>query len=229
MGQAWYDYVERPKQCAPDDFWDQVRRTVNGKPLPQEQLDLIFSMIRQALRFQPDDALLDLCCGNGRLGFEFFDEVREYLGVDMSPTLIEVGQKNFQSTLTHMFLERTLDDYLREEKVPTRFTKVLWFSAMQYFYEHDIRNIFSLLFTRFTGVRAMFIGSIPDISRTYAYFQNRPVERLDDPTSAIGVWFRAEDIQKMAADCGWSAEIRYTRPKYYQAHYRFNALLTRWQ
>ena len=227
MGQAWHDYVERPKTCAPDDFWGQVRRTVNGQPIPQEQLDMLFFMIRDGLNFSSDDVLLDLCCGNGAVGKEFFDDIKGYLGVDISPILIEIGRKNFQRVPTHTFLEENLEAYLRAEETPARFTKVLWFSSMQYFFEHDIRSVLSHLLASFTGVRQIFIGSIPDTSRANAFFQNRPKERLDDPTSAIGCWFRTDDFQQMAADCGWNAEIRLARPEYYQAHYRFNALLTR--
>ena len=34
-------YKEHPKTCDPEDFWGQVKRTVNGKPIPQAQIDMI--------------------------------------------------------------------------------------------------------------------------------------------------------------------------------------------
>jgi len=32
-----FDYKEYPKTLDPDDVWGQVRRTVNGKPVSEDQ------------------------------------------------------------------------------------------------------------------------------------------------------------------------------------------------
>ena len=227
MNQAQYDRIEHPKTCAPDDFWGQVRRTVNGKPLPQEQLDLIFSMIRQALCFKPEDVLLDLCCGNGRLGFEFFDEVHSYLGVDVSPSLIEIAQKNFQRLPTRRFALNDIHSYLNHEHDPTIFTKVMWYSSCPYFTDADLKAVLSTLHERFTAVRRLFLGSLPDAPRAHNFFREGEELPLDDHTSCIGRWFERAALQKMTADCGWNAEIKDMPNNFYQATYRFNALLTR--
>jgi len=227
INQAHYDYVERPKTCAQDDFWDQVRRTVNGKPLPQKQLDLMFSTIRLALRFQLNDVLLDLCCGNGRLGVEFFDEVREYLGVDFSPALIGIAQTNFQRLSTHRFWLSDIHTYLEHEQEPATYTKALCYSSCAYFTDSDLQAILSKLHERFTGIRRLFLGSLPDASRANNFFRLGKEQPLDDHTSSIGRWFERTALQRLAADCGWRAEIQDIAGDFYQAAFRFNALLTR--
>ena len=227
MGQAWHDYLERPKTCAPDDFWDQVRRTVNGKPLPQEQLDLIFSMIRQALCFQPSDVLLDLCCGNGRLGFEFFGDAHEYLGVDYSPVLIEIARKNFESPPTHTFLLQSAQAYCQEEPHPERFTKLLCFGSFAYLSEQEACAVLSLLRGRFARLKRLFISPIPDKDKADVFFNGRMAEKpsTDDHTSAIGRWYTREDFTKLAETCGWKTTIVEMPPAFYQAYYRFSAVL----
>ncbi|WP_310599625.1 class I SAM-dependent methyltransferase [Desulfobulbus sp.] len=225
INQAHYDYIERPKTCASDDFWDQVRRTVNGKPLSQEQLDLIFLMIRQALNFQQDDILLDLCCGNGRLGFEFFDEVREYLGADFSPSLIEIARENFERPPSHTFLLQEAQEYCREESSPERFTKLLCFGSFAYFSEAYAFEVLSLLRRRFTNLKRLFIGSIPDEDNANVFFNGREALPTSDHTSAIGRWYTRSGFTKLAESCGWKVFISEMPPAFYQAHYRFNSML----
>ena len=66
-------YKEYPKLCAPDDYWGQVKRTINGVPVGQDQIDLILRAIVDGLDLQASDSLLDLCCGNGALSRLLFD------------------------------------------------------------------------------------------------------------------------------------------------------------
>jgi len=227
INQAHYDRIEHPQKCAPGDFWGQVRRTVNGKPIPQEQIDLIFFMIRQALCFQPDDVLLDLCCGNGRLGSEFFDEIRTYLGVDMSPVLIEIARKNFERFSTHKFLLQNAQEYCQRESHPELFTKLLCFGSFAYFSETQAFEVLSLLHRRFTSLKRLFISSIPDKDNADAFFNGREALPTDDHTSAIGRWYTRDDFAKLAGSCGWKVTLSEMPSVFYQAHYRFNAILGR--
>lgn len=225
INQAHYDRIEHPQKCAPDDFWGQVRRTVNGKPIPQEQIDLIFSMIRQALCFQPHDVLLDLCCGNGRLGSEFFDEIHTYLGVDMSPVLIEIARKNFERFSTHKFLLQSAQEYCREEPHPEQFTKLLCFGSFAYFSEQEAHAVLSLLRRRFTNLKHLFISPIPDEDKAETFFKGREQLPTNDHTSAIGRWYTRGDFAKLAESCDWKITIMDMPPAFYQAHYRFSAIL----
>lgn len=221
-----YDCLEHPKSCAPDDFWGQVRRTLHGKPVPDEQISMIFAMIRQGLCLQPSDALLDIACGNGRLGSEFFGEITEYLGVDLSPCLIEVGKKNFERQPTHTFILQDIKSYCEQESHPARFTKALCYGAFAYLAEPDARQTLSLLRNRFVGLKALFIGNIPDKDHAHAFFQDREPLPLEDHTTAIGRWRTRAELTELAADCGWKTAIPEMPTAYYQAHYRFNAMLT---
>lgn len=50
-----------------NDFWGQVKRTVNGTPVSQRQIELTVAMIKLVLETNGKDRLLDPRCGNGAL------------------------------------------------------------------------------------------------------------------------------------------------------------------
>jgi SAM-dependent methyltransferase len=228
MSQTSYVRLEYPKTCAPDDFWGQVKRTVNGEPPPQEQIGLIFGMTRRALDFSESDILLDIGCGNGRLCFEFFGEVKEYRGVDISPVLIEIARKNFERIPSHVFQLQGAAEYCETESRPERFTKALCYGAFACFSETEVKRMLSFLRSRFTGLEKLFIGNIPDRGRADNFFYPSipPQERsLDDHTSALGRWYSRNEVLDLARRNGWEARICDPPRQYYQAHYRFNAIL----
>ena len=222
-----YDAFIHPTTCAPDDFLGQVRRTLHGKPIPQEQVDIILFAIREALVFSPEDVLLDMCCGNGVIGKEFFDEIKGYHGVDFSPALVAIAQKNFQRSPAYEFTESDIETYLVNEPAPARFTKALQYGSLAYFTDKQITNILSCLFKRFTGVQRLFVAPLPDAAKADAFFQGKEKQPLDDPLTPIGRWFMRNEFKHLAESCGWSVAIQDMAPTSYQAHYRFDAQLTR--
>ena len=226
MPKNVYDALEYPKTCAPDDFWSQVRRTVNGRPVSQEQIDMIFTIIRKGLRFERNDALLDLCCGNGALGSAFFEETGEYLVVDMSPYLIEIAKNNFSIPPKYTFECMEVQDYCLKERHPARFTKILIYGAFPYFSLTGAHDLLCCLRERFARAKRLFIGTIPDISCADAFFQGRERPSLNDNTTAIGRWYARQDFLDVASATGWQAHIVENPDEHFQAHYRFNALLT---
>ena len=57
-------YERHARTCDPKDFQSQVMRTPHGKPVAQEQVDLIIDGIARGLALEPDDVVLDHCSGN---------------------------------------------------------------------------------------------------------------------------------------------------------------------
>ena len=84
MDKSLFDYNERPKQFGKKDFWKQVRRTINGEPVNEDQIDLITKQVSNVLNLKKDDKLLDLGCGNGALTVKFLQSVSKILGIDRS-------------------------------------------------------------------------------------------------------------------------------------------------
>ncbi|WP_068825964.1 class I SAM-dependent methyltransferase [Pseudomonas sp. BMS12] len=223
------DFKEYPKTLASDDFWGQVKRTVNGQPVSEEQIQLIVATIHQALQFQVGDRLLDLACGNGALSRYFFDCCDELYGVDYSPVLIDVAKRYFEQPPARRFDVADVGDYIVAEGDPMRFTKVLCYGSFPYFPEQTARLVLSTLNTDFRNVQRVFIGNLPDIERNTEFYTDGldHSAELKEHNSKIGIWRSQDEFMQLAADCGWQAQIQRMPEGFYAAHYRYDVLLVR--
>lgn len=223
------DFKEYPKTLAPDDFWGQIKRSVNGQPVSEEQIQLIVATIKSALAFQPNDRLLDLACGNGALSRYFFDDCAEVYGVDYSEVLIEVAKRYFEQLPLQRFDLADVGDYITAETDPARFTKVLCYGSFPYFPEATARLVLSTLRDDYSQVERVFIGNLPDLERYQDFYTDGRdhTAELKNHDSKIGIWRSADEFRQLAADCGWQAHIQRMPKGFYTAHYRYDALLER--
>lgn len=224
-----FDHDEFARTRAPDDFWGQIRRTVNGKPVSDEQINMIVDAVVARLDLKADDTLLDLACGNGALSRLFFGRCTEYLGVDFSEYLISVAKKHFEVPPRHRFELHDAAEYVRLEPRPERFTKALCYGSFAYFPAPAANEMLRVLFGRFRNLRAFFIGNLPDKERAQAFYgDNTPTaDELADSSSQIGIWRTREEFSSMARDAGWKISFSTMPDGYYSSHYRYDALLTR--
>jgi hypothetical protein len=223
-----FNFDEYARTCAPDDFLGQTRRTVNGKPVSDEQLQMIVKAIGSGLRMSNDDVLLDLACGNGALSRFLFSSCAEYLGVDLSEYLISVAKKNFEIP-SYRFIEKNVTEYVQEEKQPERFTKVLCYGSFQYFPATDATEILQLLFEKFSNVQTAFIGNLPDKDRVAEFYkENQPIpEELLGSDSQLGIWRTRDEFADLAGSAGWKVKFSTMPEGFHASYYRYDALLSR--
>lgn len=224
-----FDHDEFARTRAPDDFWGQIRRTVQGKPVSDEQIGMIVDAVTTRLDLKGDDKLLDLACGNGALSKLFFGRCTEYLGVDFSEYLISVAKKHFEALPRYRFEMQDVAEYVRLEPRPERFTKALCYGSFAYFPDPAASEVLRLLFERFRNVQSIFIGNLPDKDKAQAFYgDNAPTtEELADSSSQIGIWRTREEFSAMARDAGWKATFSTMPDAYYSSYYRYDALLSR--
>lgn len=221
-------YKTHPQTCAPDDFWGQVRRTVNGRPVAQDQINLIVEAMIGALELNSDDWLLDLCCGNGALTTSFFEPCRGGLGVDFSEYLVEVARKNFVHSPDQAFQVADVLEFARSEPRPERFTKALCYGSFQYLRKEEGRELLGLLRRRFRCLQRLIIGNYPDKDAMSRFFPPGECEPgiEDSHHSDIGIWRSRDEFTKLAGDAGWRTEFRTMPKEFYAAHYRYDVVLT---
>lgn len=224
-----FDHDEYAKTRASDDFWGQVRRTVQGKPVSKEQIKMIVATIKSNLEIKPKDILLDLACGNGALSHLLFDSCTEYQGVDLSEYLISVAKKNFENLPHYRFTTQGAEEYVRQETQPERFTKVLCYGSFQYFPAADAAEVLRRLFEKFSNVQAVFIGNLPDKDRATEFYKETPptIDELRDCYSQIGIWRTRNEFADLAGNLGWKVKFSTMPAKFYASHYRYDALLSR--
>ncbi|MEQ8815763.1 MAG: class I SAM-dependent methyltransferase [Thalassobaculum sp.] len=213
----------------PDDFFGQVKHTVAGKTVSDEQISMIVEAVLRGLALEPADRILDLCCGNGALTTRFFAACEGGLGIDFSPTLIGVANKHFVRRPQESFRLQDVLDYVRCAADPSLFTKAVCHGGFQYLPRSDAQELLELLHRRFTNVQRVFLGNLPDRNRIDAFFGTRPraanVEH--EAASPLGIWRSIDEVEALSAACGWTATVRPMDPGYYAAHYRYDVVLHR--
>lgn len=223
-----FDHDAYAKSRAPDDFWGQVRRTVNGVPVSDDQIKLIVDTVRTALNLKPEDTLLDIACGNGALSHLLFDSCSGYLGVDLSEHLISVAKANFEKLPSHQFMQQGAAEYVRAEPRPERFSKVLCYGSFPYFPAADAAEVLRTLHDKFTNTQSVFIGNLPDKERAAEFYKRPPnTEELMDCFSQIGIWRTRDEFAQLAGDAGWKVRFSTMPAGFYSSYYRYDALLSR--
>ena len=223
-----HDYKEYPKTLDPDDLWGQVRRTVHGKPVAAEQIDMIVAAIRDGLALTKPDYLLDLACGNGALSRYFFEDCHALYGVDYSEYLIEVAKRNFERQPDYAFQYSDAASYVEGEPTPERFTKVLCYGSFSFFPAADARRVLAGLRQRFVNVQRVYLGNLPDRDRATNFYQPGKdfSAELDQNESQIGIWRSKAQLTELAAECGWATRFYDMPASFFASHYRYDAVLT---
>lgn len=221
-------YNDHAAKCQPDDYWGQVKRTVNGQPVTQDQIDLIVAAISSGLRIEQSDVLLDLCCGNGALTRYLFDQCSGGLGIDFSDFLIDVANKNFAREPDRRFALGDVVDYARSTPATASFTKCLCYGAFQYLPQDHALELLRLLRDRFTGLKLVYLGNLPDKDRMQLFFTDgRYTPGIEDsPSSPIGIWRTRSEFDELAGAAGWEVEYRVMPASFYASHYRYDAILS---
>jgi cyclopropane fatty-acyl-phospholipid synthase-like methyltransferase len=227
--EKFWLHKEYPKTCAADDFWGQIKRTVNGKPVAQEQIDLIINAVLSGLNLTQADILLDLGCGNGALSRYFFPHLSGMLGVDFSAYLIEIAKQYFERKPFFIFFEGDIVSFVNKEASPDIFTKALCYGTFAYLSLQNARILLETMHRRFINVELFFIGNLPDKEKIDAFYKPGVdyAALINDNASPIGVWRSQDEMQRLAAETGWIAEIRRMPASFYAAHYRYDVLLRR--
>lgn len=222
-------YKEHPKDCDEKDFWGQVKRTVNGDPVSQEQIDMIVDAVVKGLDLRREDILLDLCCGNGALSFPLFGRCGGGLGIDFSEYLIGIANKYFAVEGRTQFVLGDVLDACTSLENTDAYSKALCYGSFPYLEEHRAKQLLMTLHNRFPTLAKVFIGNCPDKELAASFFNGKEFENelLNDPSSAIGIWRSTEEFSKMASDCGWKVDVRRMEREYYAAHYRYDVVLSR--
>lgn len=223
-----WDYKEYPKTLPPDDLWGQVRRTIYGKPVPECQIQMMVDAIASGLELQCTSVLLDIGCGNAALTARLFPYCDQCLGVDFSEYLVSVANARFGSP-RHTFICEDAVKYVTQDADTSRFDKVLCFAVFSYLSDDDALQLLTSLNRRFGNVRAAYIGNIPDPDCAAAFFNDNggASRELDNPKSQIGIWRTRGQMIAIAEQTGWRARFQQMPRNFYQAHYRYNAILER--
>lgn len=219
-------HKEFPKKFARDDFWAQIKRTVNGQPVSERDIAQIVDQIKRHLRLTAASHLLDLGCGNGALAARLFPYLGTYTGVDFSAYLLGIAREYFQRAANISYIEADARSFVATYAPTESFDRVLIYGCMSYFTREDFSLLLSHLQRRFPGVSTVFVGNVPDISRAAEFFAARNIGQyeLDNPQTPIGVWWAREDLLRLGEQLGFLTECLKMPEDFYGSRYRFDVV-----
>jgi SAM-dependent methyltransferase len=228
-GYPTVNYDAHARKVGRKDYWEQVRRTVAGRPVDEAQINAVIQAIQTGLDLGPADILLDIACGNGALSSRLFDSCAGLLGVDVSPYLVGVAQQDFARPPNYTFCLADVGEYLATERCPERFTKGFCYGSFFYFPEETARTSLRLLHDRFVNVGRVFLGNLPDKARVQNFFRDRTPseEELRDPEAQVGIWRTPAEMEALVQTVGWRMRCAQMPPEFYSASYRYDVVLER--
>lgn len=222
-------HKEFPKKFARDDFWAQIKRTVNGQPVSERDIDLIVDQIRRNMCFSSASHLLDIGCGNGALAARLFPYIGKYTGVDFSPYLLGIAREYFMPDANIRYIEADARSFMANFAPTETIDRVLVYGCMSYFSREDFAAFMNNVRERFPEVSTVFVGNIPDINVAAKFFATRNIVdyELDNPQTPIGVWWAPEDLLQMGSRLGFSAQHLKMPDEFYGSRYRFDVAFRR--
>lgn len=221
-------YSDRINKSRCDDFLWQVGKTVNGKAVPHDQVEIIVKTITNRLKLNKNDIVLDIGCGNGLLTKKISKYVSKATGVELTPDLFEIAEKyhlcNNVSYINYNILN------LGEEAVNEKYTKVYLYEVIQHFNYIETDKLFSKLIEITSKNAIFFIGGILDIEKKMTFFDSKErramlFTSLLKESDPLGTWYYKEFLDFLAEKYNLYSECLAQDDKLYTAHYRFDCLL----
>lgn len=214
-----------------DLLYEQVGRTLNGRPIPPGELELSVRFIRESLGLTPDDVVLELCCGNGLVSHEIAPSVRRVIAIDFSDHLIQAARQ-FRQHPNVVYgtgdALLPLHEWLQGE-VPGKF---LMANALAYFdpqeFDRILRHVIAVAPS--TGLRFL-LTAIPDADRKWNFYdtperRQRHEEHVaggGSTNDGMGRWWTEAEIHEVVRRHGLTASI--VPEPGAMSHYRMAALV----
>jgi ubiquinone/menaquinone biosynthesis C-methylase UbiE len=205
---------------------EKVGRTIAGKPISNDEWQIVLKDIEQQLELTSTDELLDIAAGSGAIAIPFSEKIKSVTAIDISNTLL-AGMKDIKNIIPIHADARTFD-FKKEQ-----FSKIVLYFALQHFNEKETVELFQNIYKWLKPNGICLIGDIPDEERKFNFFNNHDRQKAyfnsvlnEEPI--IGSWFTKDFIQKLGEFTGFKkSEIIYQPASYINAHYRFDIKLTK--
>jgi cyclopropane fatty-acyl-phospholipid synthase-like methyltransferase len=228
MQNYWTKHFNDAATVFAADPLKQVGKTVNGKSVDPEQIELLANCVSHALQVGPDELVVDLCCGNGILTKCVASQCRKVLGIDFAENLIAFAKRHYAGPN----VEYRVDDVTElDSESFAGASKVYMYEAIQ----HLSVDAFSKILRKIhdsSSVDAFFVGSIPDRA-TYDAFYDTPAKRDFARTRElsgqphIGIWWEKKAFSDVVEAASLVPNLMVQQPKLHTSRFRFDCLITR--
>lgn len=221
----WKEYWNRPGISALDAF-KQVGRTFQQKNYSETTVEILVNRLATLLRPSPDQALLELACGNGMITSRLAPLFQRVTAVDFSQELLAVARNQFAGhNIEYVYADATDLAFVQDH-----YDSVLVNFAFQYFTPHQARQTFKQLKRVVKPHGRIVLGDVADGDRMWKFyrgFRGRSRYAFDQVRRRpiIGHWWTPAALSEIADEMGWELSIFYQPrglPNYY---FRYDAVL----
>ena len=221
-------YSERVKKNSRTDFLWQVGKTINGKDVSDEQLELIVKTIIDQLDLSGKDKVLDLGCGNGLLTKKISACVQEITGLDLTAELYKIALEYNSSNNIRYINENIFDIDVKQYK--NKFSKVYLYEVVQHLSLLEVDKLLIILNDITSSNAIIFIGGILDVDRKWDFFdtderKSRYFDSLLSDIDPLGTWYYKDYFKYLAAKNNLNLECKSQCDELYTSHYRFDCVL----
>ncbi len=222
----WVNFWNKNEIINREGVHEKVGRTILGKPISDDDWNLVLQDLSKQLKLNNSDTLLDIAAGSGAIAVPFSKIVHSVTAIDISEKLLQC-MKNYPG------IEIINADIRTHHFNENQFSKVIFYFALQHFNEKETIQLFFNIHKWLKPDGICLIGDIPDEERKFNFFntperQKKYFESIINETPIIGNWFNKKFIQKLGEHVGFTTTELIQQPSgYINAHYRFDVKLTK--
>lgn len=227
LHQYWKNYYEDEKQVLRGYGHENVSRTRNGIVVNPEIWDRTLDHIANIIHLEQNDAILELCCGNGMILGELAEKCGRLVGVDYSRALLNQFRENYSSDK----IELINYDVNTWDFDSNQFNAIIIYFSIQHFDEKETFLLLERCINHLLPKGRILIGDIPDFDKKWSYI-NKPefhrdyFQRLKNNSPMIGHWFKKEFFLAMNSCFPNTKFTIIDQPEYQiNSDYRFDLLI----
>jgi len=159
------------------DFLKHVGHTEGGLPISEQQFEQMVSQLNELLDPEPNDRLLDLCCGNGIITQMVSSSVKQAVGVDLSEKMVRLARKHHGATHISYYKQDVLTLHNVADIKHRSFSKILMHGGLQHFNPEDFERLLETMLCFAADECTLVLSFVPKKGRQ-KYFYNTMKKRL---------------------------------------------------
>lgn len=230
MNYLKFNHDKHAKTCKRDDFWVQIRRTVNSTAITQEQIKLVVDTIVKATELNTEDTVLALCCGNVAVSSRVSQNCCYISVIYNSEYLISTAKELFKNISKLVFHKAGIKDFIQNAQISrSNVNKILCYGSTSCLNSSIIRQIFDSVNAYLPSVSHFSVGNMPKRSKSSHFFKrgNHSEFDIESHTMGIGKWWVRDEVNELAKEYSRKYDIRIMPNHYSGSSYRFESLLSR--